>query len=250
MTQSGTLLTGKRILVTGGSRGLGRAFCEECAAQGAKVAFNYSSDEEGARLTRARIEDAGAAALSFKVSVLDGPGLAEAVREIERRWGGLDVLVNSAGVNRPLPFALVDEEDWDHVMDVNVKGQYMVARAVLRGMIRRKSGHILNIGSLAGVHLLEAPVQYAASKAAVVGFTASLCKEVARHGIRVNCLAPGLLSRGLAQNLPKHRLEQFLKHVALHRLGTLEEVARFAAFMISDRNTYMNGATVIMDGGL
>jgi NAD(P)-dependent dehydrogenase (short-subunit alcohol dehydrogenase family) len=136
------------------------------------------------------------------------------------------------------------------VIDVNAKGQFLAARAVLRGMIRRRNGSILNIGSLAGVRLLEAPVHYSASKAAVKGFTEALSKEVARYNIRVNCLAPGLLEEGVAQNLPEHRLREYLKHVALHRKGALEEVAKFAAFLVSERNSYMNGATIIMDGGL
>lgn len=247
---SGGLLDGKRALVTGGSRGLGRAFCERFSADGADVAFNYSSDDEGARRALALIEANGSQGLSFKVSVLDAAGLTGMVRRIERSWGGIDILLNSAGVSQPLPVALLGEEDWDHVMGVNIKGQFLVARAVLPGMIRRRGGHILNISSLAGVRLLEAPIHYAASKGAVKGFSEALCKEVARYGVRVNCLAPGLLEEGLAQNLPKHRHEQFLKHVALHRRGGLDEVARFAAFMVSDRNTYMNGATIMMDGGL
>ena len=125
----------------------------------------------------------------------------------------------------------------------------MVSRAVLRGMIRHKEGRILNISSLAGLRLLAAPIHYSASKAAIKGFTQALSKEVSRYNILVNCLAPGLLEEGLGQNLPKHREEAYLKHVALGRKGTLEEVARFAAFMVSHRNTYMNGATVVMDGG-
>jgi 3-oxoacyl-[acyl-carrier protein] reductase len=244
------LLEGKRALITGGSRGLGRAFCAQLSAEGADVAFNYSSDTEGAKETVEAIEKNGHRSLSFQVSVLDSKGLNAMVKEIEQTWGGIDILINNAGISQPLPIALMEESDWDSVMDVNAKGQFLVARAVLRGMIRRRNGSILNIGSLAGVRLLEAPVHYSASKAAVKGFTEALSKEVARYKIRVNCLAPGLLEEGVAQNLPEHRLREYLKHVALHRQGTLEEVAKFAAFLVSDRNSYMNGATIIMDGGL
>jgi len=244
------LLKDKRVLVTGGSRGLGRAFCERFAAEGAHVAFNYTSDESGARETLGRVETSGQRALAFRASVLDYAALEQMVREIESAWGGIDVLVNNAGISQPLPLALMEEEDWDAVMDTNAKGQFLAARAVLRGMIRRKGGCMLNIGSLAGVRLIEAPIHYCASKAAVKGFTEALSKEVARYNIRVNCLAPGLLDDGVSQNLPEYRVEEFLKHVSLHRKGTLEEVARFAAFLISDRNSYMNGATVVIDGGL
>jgi len=240
----------KRALVTGGSRGLGRALCAQLAVEGADVAFNYASDNEGASETALMIEQTGARGLHFQASVLDASALALMVKQIEQTWGGIDILINNAGISQPLPIALMEETDWDSVMDVNVKGQFLSARAVLKGMIRRRNGVILNIGSLAGVRLIEAPIHYSASKAAVKGFTEALSKEVARYNIRVNCMAPGLLEEGVAQNLPEHRLREYLKHVSLHRKGTLEEVAKFAAFLVSDRNTYMNGATVIIDGGL
>jgi 3-oxoacyl-[acyl-carrier protein] reductase len=244
------LLENKRALITGGSRGLGRALCAQFSLEGADVAFNYSSDQIGAQETAQVIETNGRAAMSFQVSVLDSDGLNQMVKQIESTWERVDILVNNAGISQPLPIALMEESDWDSVMDINAKGQFLTTRAALKGMIRRKSGTILNIGSLAGLRLLEAPVHYSASKAAVKGFTEALSKEVARYNIRVNCLAPGLLEEGVAQNLPEHRLKEYLKHVALHRTGTVQEVAAFAAFLVSDRNSYMNGATIIMDGGL
>lgn len=250
MATAAAALSGKRALVTGGSRGLGRALCEALSAAGADVAFNYSSDRQGAEAALGAIERNGRRGLAFQVSVLDEPGLERMVKEIEEKWGGLDVLVNNAGVSQPLPLPLMEEADWDLVMDVNAKGQFMVSRAVLRGMIRRRSGAVLNIGSLAGLRLIEAPVHYAASKAAIKGFTQALAKEMARYNIRVNCLAPGLLEEGVGQSLPQHRMKEYLRHVSLGRLGTLDEVAKFAAFLVSDRNSYMNGETILMDGGL
>ena len=244
------LLRDKRVWVTGGSRGLGRALCEQLSAEGAAVAFNYSGDEEGAAQTLAAITANGARGLAFKASVLDETGLAKTIGDIERQWGGVDVLVNNAGVSQPLPLPLMDARDWDHVMDVNAKGAFLAARAALKGMIRRRGGCILNIGSLAGLRLIEAPVHYSASKAAIKGFTQALAKEVARYQIRVNCLAPGLLEEGVGQSLPDHRMKEYLRHVSLKRLGTLDEVARFAAFLVSDRNSYMNGETIVMDGAL
>ena len=244
------LLQGKRALVTGGSRGLGRAFCEKLSAEGADVAFNYSSDEAGAAATRALIEGAGRRALAFKVSVLDEDGLGKGTDTIEKDWGGLDILINNAGVSQPLPIALMDRADWDGMMDVNVTGASLSTRAAVRGMIRRRAGNILNIGSLAGERAIESPVHYAASKAALRGFTESLSKELARYNIRVNCLAPGLLEDGVARNLPAHHLAEYLKYVPIGRIGTLEEVAAFAAFLVSDRNSYMSGETILMDGGL
>lgn len=245
------LLAGKRALVTGASRGLGRAICRAFAAEGARVAFSYARDAEGAEATLAAVRDAGVEGRAFQVSVLDIPGTEAMLKELDSAWGGIDVLVNNAGVTQNLPIALMEEEDWDRVMDVNVKGTFLTSRAVLKGMIRRKQGGvILNVGSLAGTRMLEAPVHYCASKAAINGLTEAMAKEVARYKIRVLCLAPGLLEDGVGRNLPEHRLADYLKHCALGRVGTFEEVARFAAFLVSDRNSYMTGETVVMDGGL
>ena len=243
------LLQGKTVFVSGGSRGLGRAFCEAFAAHGAKVAFNYVHDAQGAADTLSRIESAGAKGLALQASVLDGEALRESVNAIETTLGPIDALVNNAGISQPLPFALTEEEDWDKVMDINSKGQYMAARAVLPGMIRRRKGALLNIGSLAGLRIIEAPIHYAASKAAAKGFTEALCKEVSRYGIRVNCLAPGLLDDGVGLNLPQHRLQDYVSYTALGRVGKMAEVAQLAAFMICDRNSYMNGETIVMSGG-
>jgi NAD(P)-dependent dehydrogenase (short-subunit alcohol dehydrogenase family) len=244
------LLEGKRVLITGASRGLGRAMALEFAREGARVAFTWSRDEQGATETLAKLQAITPDARSFKASVLDTPATEALLQDLEKSWGGLDVLVNNAGITQPLPIALLEEEDWDRVMDVNVKGTFLTTRAALRGMIRRKAGVILNVGSLAGTRMIEAPVHYYTSKAAVKGFTEVLAKEVARYQIRVLCLAPGLLDDGVSKNLPEHRLADYLKHDALGRVGTCEETAKVAAFLVSDQNSYMNGETVVVDGGL
>lgn len=249
-TLAGKTLTGRTLLVTGASRGLGRAFCRAGAEAGARVAFTYTRDEEGARATTEAIRAAGGEARSFRISVLDRAGTEAAVKELEQAWGGIDILINNAGVSQNLPLALMEEEDFDHVMDINVKGTFLTSKAVLRGMIRKKSGVILNIGSLVGARMIEAPVHYCTSKAAVQGLTMSMAKEVARYQIRVNCLAPGLLEDGVGRNLPDYRLADYLKHCALKRVGTFDEVARFAVFLVSDVNTYMTGETIVMDGGV
>lgn len=244
------LLAGKTALVTGGSRGLGRAIATAFAGEGARVAFSYARDEAGARETRSSIEARGGESRAFRVSVLDAAATERMVAEIERDWGGIDILVNNAGLSQNMPLALMEEEDWDRVLDVNVKGTFFTSKAVLRAMIPRKRGVILNIGSLAGVRMLEAPIHYCTSKAGVKGMTEALAKEVARYGIRVNCLAPGLLEDGIGRNLPDHRLADYLKHCALGRLGRLDEVACFATFLVSEANGYMSGETIVIDGGV
>jgi 3-oxoacyl-[acyl-carrier protein] reductase len=244
------ILNGKRALITGGSRGLGRALALTFAREGARVAITYVGADEAAQTCVEAIRKEAKDGRSFKVSVLDIPGTEKMVKEIEDAWGGIDVLVNNAGISQNLPLALMEEEDWDRVMDLNVKGTFLTSKAVLRGMIRRKSGVVLNIGSLAGVRMIEAPIHYCASKAAVRGMTEAMAKEVARYGIRILCLAPGLLEDGVGRNLPDYKLAEYLKHCALGRVGCFEEVARFASFLVSDANSYMTGETVVIDGGV
>jgi 3-oxoacyl-[acyl-carrier protein] reductase len=240
------ILSKKTALITGGSRGLGRALVRGFVGEGARVAFSYTRDDAGAEATVA----AAPGAKAFRVSVLDAPGTEDMIAGIEEEWGALDILVNNAGISQNLPLALMEEEDWDRVMDINVKGTFLTSRAALRGMIRRKGGVVLNIGSLVAVRMMEAPVHYCASKAAIKGLSEALAKEVSRYGIRVLCLAPGLLEDGVGRNLPDYRLADYLKHCSLGRLGTLDEVARFAAFLVSDANSYMSGETVVIDGGM
>lgn len=245
------LLDGRTAVVTGGSRGLGRAICATLAREGADVAFNYSTSDEDAAATAALIEGHGRRALARRVSVLDAAGLLAMAEEVQREFdGGPDILVNNAGVAQVLPFALIEEADWDRVMGINVKGAFLATRAFVRAMIRRKRGRIVNIGSLAGAKIIEAPVHYSASKAALMGFTSSLAKEFGRHRIAVNCVAPGLLESGVGANLPDHRRADYIAHSTVGRMGTFAEIAELVAFLASDRNSYLSGSTIVADGGL
>lgn len=243
-------LDGRTALVTGGSRGLGRAICLALAREGARVAFNYSRSEKEAHELLEELRQMDTKAWGFKVSVLDKKGLQEMVRTVEQEAGAIDILVNNAGVGQVVPLALMEEEDWDRMMSINVKGAFLSTQAVIRGMIHQKRGRILNISSLAGVKMMQAPVHYSAAKAALKGFTEALAKEIGRYGITVNCLAPGILSEGVSGNLPPAKKDDYLRHCALGRVGTLEEVADMASFLVSDRNSYMNGATVVLDGAV
>jgi NAD(P)-dependent dehydrogenase (short-subunit alcohol dehydrogenase family) len=178
--------------------------------------------------------------------VLDKAGLAALVRELPR----VDILINNAGHGQVVPLALMEEEDWDAMMDTHVKGAFLATQAVLRVMVREKYGRIINVSSLAGIKMMQAPVHYATAKAALKGFTEALAKEVGRYGITVNCVAPGILDEGVSDHLPPARREEYLRHCALRRVGKLVEAAEVIAFMASERNSYMNGATVVVDGAV
>jgi len=244
------LLDGRTAIVTGGARGLGRAICVALATDGADVAFNYLRDDEAAAATVAAITALGRRAWSFKVSVLDKAGLRAMAAEVVTATGAIDVLVNNAGHGQVVPLALMEEEDWDRMLDTHVKGAFLATQAVLRTMIKQRRGRVLNVSSLAGVKMLEAPVHYSTAKAALKGFTESLAKEIGRYGITVNCVAPGVLDEGVSDHLPPARREEYLRHCAMRRLGRLDEAAAVVAFLASDRASYLNGSTIVVDGGV
>ena len=244
MSAPAARLEGKRCLITGGSRGLGLAMARAFTEAGAKVAITYSRSDGDAKVAAAELPELRV----FKGSVADEAHAKAVAKELGTDWGGIDVLVNNAGINQVLPIALLEEEDW--VMDVHVKGAYLFSRAVLKPMIRARTGHILTIGSFTSERVVEAPVHYAAAKSALRGFTEALAREVGRYDIKVNLLSPGLLDIGLAQMLPKHRKDEYLSQCALGRVGTAAELASIATFMVSDDNSFMAGAKIVADGGL
>jgi NAD(P)-dependent dehydrogenase (short-subunit alcohol dehydrogenase family) len=245
-------LQDQRCLITGGSRGLGRAIGVAFARAGARVAFTFSRRQKDADEARAAIAAAGAGAepLVLQGSVTDAAHARAAVDAVVAAWGGIDVLVNNAGVNQILPMALIEESDWDTVMDVNVKGAFLFARAALKPMIRARRGHILNLGSFSSERVLEAPVHYAAAKAALRGFTEALAREMGKYAIQVNLLAPGLMEVGVTRSLPKHRIDEYLSQCPAGRMASAEEIAETAVFLVSPENTFMTGAKIVVDGGL
>ncbi|HNN93087.1 MAG TPA: SDR family oxidoreductase [Pseudomonadota bacterium] len=243
-------LEGKRCLVTGGSRGLGLALCEALTAAGGHVAFTYSKSDSDAEQARARIAAQGSEPLLFRGSVADAAHVQATVAQLTATWGGIDVLINNAGITQILPIALLEEADWDAVMDINVKGAYLFSRAVLKSMIRARAGHILSIGSFASERVIEAPVHYAAAKSALRGFTEALAREVGRYNIQVNLLSPGLLDVGLARILPKHRVAEYISQCPQGRLGSSAEIAALVTYLVSSENRLMTGAKIVADGGL
>ena len=187
---------------------------------------------------------------AWPLDVLNGQESARLASVVEKEFGPVDILVNNAGFAQVLPFAMIEEADWDRMLDVNVKGMFLVTKAFARGMIRRKRGSIVNIGSLAGVRMLEVPVHYATAKSAVTGFTLSLARELGRYGVRVNAVVPGMLSDGVSVNVPAKQQAEYKQYCALSRVGTPEEVAELVAFLAGDRAGYINGQAILVDGGI
>ncbi|MBK8466887.1 MAG: SDR family oxidoreductase [Chloracidobacterium sp.] len=243
------LLEGKRAFISGGTRGIGAALCEVFAREGADVAFNYHSSDDLAEVVKQKIEAFGRRALSFKVSVTDRYGLKHVAREIKDAWGPVDVLVNNAAVNKGDNFATTTDKSWDWVVDTNVGSLFAVTKPFYKQMIRERVGAILNITSVGAIRSLPTSVHYATSKAAMIGFTKCLSREAANFGISVNAIAAGIFDTDLGNTLPDRLLEIHKHWVSKGRSGRPEELAEFAAFMVSDRNSYMNGEVVIVDGG-
>jgi 3-oxoacyl-[acyl-carrier protein] reductase len=243
------LLEGKRAFITGGTRGIGAALCDVFAREGADVAFNYNSRDDLAEEIRNKIESYGRRAFSAKISVTDRVGLKRLTRELVEKWGGIDILVNNAAINRGDNFATTTDRAWDDVIHTNVDSLFAVTKPIYKQMIRQRKGSILNITSIGAMRALPTAVHYATSKAAMIGFTKCLSREAGTFGISVNAIAAGIFDTDLAQSLPERLLQMHDFWVSAGRLGRPEELAEYAAFMVSDRNSFMNGEVVIVDGG-
>lgn len=243
------LLEGKRAFVTGGTRGIGAAICEVFAREGADVAFNFGTRDDLAEATSSKITGHGRKARSFKVSVTDRLGMKRLARELFEAWGGIDILVNNAAINRGDNFATTTDRAWDEVIHTNVDSLFAVTKPMYKQMIRQRKGSILNITSIGALRALPTSVHYATSKAAMIGFTKCLSREAGTFGVKVNAIAAGIFDTELAQALPDRLLQMHDFWASAGRLGRPEELAEFAAFMVSDRNSFMNGEVVIVDGG-
>src|SRR5690606_27522257 len=242
-------LSGKVALVTGSTRGLGRAMAERLAAEGASVAVT-GRDGRRAQEIAEQLVAQGHQAIGLALEVSDAASVANALNEIEERLGPVDILVNNAGINRDMLLVRMDEEAWEEVMRVNVTGAYRLAKGVLRGMMKRRWGRIINVSSVVGLIGNPGQTNYGASKAALIGFTKSLAREVASRGITVNAVAPGFIQSDMTDALSAEQKERLAEKIPMGRIGRPEEVASCVAFLASDDAAYITGHTLVVDGGL
>ncbi|MFC4467410.1 3-oxoacyl-[acyl-carrier-protein] reductase [Streptomyces xiangluensis] len=242
--------TPKVALVTGGSRGIGRACVLRLAQDGYDVAFCYSSQSAAADEVRKEASRHGTRILAVRADVASADSVRDLVKQVNEQLNPIDVLVTSAGIVRDNPLLLMTDEQWGEVVDVNLTGTYNVCRAVVFDMLKRRSGSIVTLSSVAGVYGIASQTNYAATKAGIIGFTKSLSKEVGRYGIRVNAVAPGFIETDMVAGLDPEYSKQMVSGVPLGRMGTADEVADLVSYLSSDRAAYITGSVVQIDGGI
>jgi 3-oxoacyl-[acyl-carrier protein] reductase len=235
----------KSVFVTGGSGALGSAIVRKMTDFGWRVAFCYHKSED-----RAKALAAETGAFAVRANLEDEADTTRMAEKLESEFGVPDALVNNAGKTSIMPFALLEAEDWDAALSVNLKSMFLATHALIRGMIRRRSGVIVNMSSIAGQRVLGVPVTYAASKSGVVGFTLGLAREVAAYGIRVNAIAPGMLDDGVSANVPEQERGEYLRYCLAGRPGTCAEAADLVEFLCSDRASYINAQLIHINGGI
>lgn len=245
------MLEGKVALVTGASRGIGRAIAEELAARGAKVVVNYHSNGEAAEEVVRAIADKGSSAIAIQADVSDFAAAQNLVKSTIDAFGQIDILVNNAGTTHDTLLLMMKEEQWDRVLDTNLKSVFNCCKAAARPMVRRKQGgRIINISSVSGIVGQAGQANYAASKAGIIGFTKSLAKELGSRNITVNAVAPGFVLTDLTAGLPEKLVQQSLDYIPLGRWGELPEIANVVAFIASDQASYITGQVISVDGGI
>ncbi|MFD1147573.1 3-oxoacyl-[acyl-carrier-protein] reductase [Saccharothrix hoggarensis] len=242
--------TPRVALVTGGSRGIGRACVLRLAADGYDVGFCYQSNEDAARLLEKEAGELGARVRAVRADVSDGASVRAMLAEVNDELGVPETLVTAAGITKDNPLLMMPDDDWHRVIDVNLNGVYNICRAAVFEMMKRRRGSIVNISSVAGVYGNATQTNYSASKAGIIGFSRALAKEVGRYGIRANVVAPGFIDTDMTSVLSDKVKDNAVKSIPLGRLGTADEVADLVGYLASDRAAYITGAVFQIDGGI
>ena len=245
------LLEGKVAIVTGGSRGIGRAIAEDLAKHGAKVVVNYNSNADAANEAVAAIEALGSEAIAVQADVSDFDQAQALAKAATEKFGQVDILVNNAGTTKDTLLMTMKEAQWDDVININLKSAFNMSKAVIRPMIRKKNGgRIINISSVSGLTGLPGQSNYSASKAGMIGFSKALAKEVGARAITVNCIAPGFIPTDLTSVLEEERVGWIMENTPLGRMGKPEEIAYAVTFLASDNAAFITGETLRVDGGI
>lgn len=244
------LLEGKVVIITGASRGIGKSIAEECVAQGAKVAFTYLSSEEKARALEAELSANGGTAKGFKSDAANFEQAQKLVDDVVAEFGTVDVLVNNAGITRDTLLMRMTEEQWDEVINTNLKSAFNLTKAVQRPMLKARSGSIINMSSVVGVSGNAGQANYAASKAGLIGFTKSVAQELGSRNIRCNAIAPGFIETEMTDALDQKVVEEWRASIPLKRGGTPKDVADVTVFLASDMSAYVTGQTIHVCGGM
>lgn len=240
----------KTALVTGASRGIGRAVAVKLAKMGMNVVVNFAGNESAAEETVALCKAEGAEAIAIKADVKDKASVEAMFSEVKEAFGSLDVLVNNAGVTRDNLIIALKEEDFDEVMDTNLKGSFLCSQLAAKMMIRKRSGCIVNLSSVVGLHGNAGQSNYSASKAGIVGLTKSLAKELSGRNIRVNAVAPGFIATDMTDVLSEETKEAMVKEIPLGKIGEPADIAETVAFLVSDSAKYITGQILSVDGGM
>ncbi|HWO77922.1 MAG TPA: 3-oxoacyl-[acyl-carrier-protein] reductase [Bacillus sp. (in: firmicutes)] len=243
-------LKGKAALVTGASRGIGRAIAIELAKEGANVAVNFAGSEAKANAVVEDIKALGVQAFAIQGDVSNADDVQRIVKETTDQFGTIDILVNNAGITRDNLLMRMKEEEWDAVIDTNLKGVFLCTKAVTRPMMKQRSGRIINISSIVGVSGNPGQANYVAAKAGVIGLTKTAAKELASRGITVNAIAPGFITTDMTDQLNDELKDEMLKQIPLGKLGNPEDIAKTVVFLASDDSGYMTGQTLHVDGGM
>ena len=243
-------LQGRNALVTGGSRGIGRAICLELARQGAAVAVNYAGNEQAAQETVEACRTLGVQAEAFQADVSDPAACESLIAQVKERFGRLDILVNNAGVTRDGLLMTAKPEDFDKVLDTNLKGAYFCMKAAAKVMMRQRYGRIVNLSSVVGLRGNAGQTNYSASKAGLIGLTKSLAKELASRNVTVNAVAPGFIATDMTAALPEAVRTEMCKTIPEGRAGQPEDVANAVAFFAAEQSSYLTGQVLCVDGGM